>query len=131
MGSCDLSVFPCSSPAKGGQEDKGPKDQGNPGLSSVAHSTVVGVAAGHDGGTSNAVSSLQDIPGDSGQQSSCPLPRASGDMACNNQEFGLSKTSHGLDDAVLDLLPKHLTLLRLLLDVDMLSEKLRLLCVQL
>ena len=52
-------------------------------------------------------------------------------IACYKQEFGLSKTSHGLDDAVLDLLPKHLTLLRLLLDVDMLSRKLRLFCVQL
>ena len=44
-------------------------------------------------------------------------------MACYKQEFGLSKTGHGLDDAVLDLLPKHLTLLRLLLDVDMLFER--------
>ena len=78
LGSCDLSVSPCSSPAKGGQEDKGPKDQGNPGLSSVAHSTVVGVAAGHDGGTSNTASTLQDNPGDSGQHSCFPLPRFSG-----------------------------------------------------
>ena len=54
-----------------------------------------------------------------------------GGIACYKQEFGLSKTSHGLDDAVLDLLPKHLTLLKLLLDVDMLSGKLRLFCVQL
>ena len=45
--------------------------------------------------------------------------------------FGLSKTSYDLDDAVLDLLPKHLTLLRLLLNVDMLSGKPGLLCVQL
>ena len=52
-------------------------------------------------------------------------------IACYKQEFGLSKTSHGLDDAVLDLLPKHLTLLRLLLNVDMLSGKPGLLCVQL
>ena len=52
--------------------------------------------------------------------------RASGGIACYRQEFGLSKTNHGLDDAVLGLLPKHLTLLRLLLDVDMLSERLRL-----
>ena len=85
----------------------------------------------HDGGTSNAASSLQDFPGDSGQQSCCPLPGASGGIACYKQEFGLSKTGHGLDDAVLDLLPKHLTLLKLLLDVDMLSGKLRLFCVQL
>ena len=56
---------------------------------------------------------------------------ASGGIACYKQEFGLSKTSHGLDDAVLDLLPKHLTLLRLLLNVDMLSGKPGLLCVQL
>ena len=56
---------------------------------------------------------------------------ASGGIACYKQEFGVSKTNHGLDDAVLDLLPKHLTLLRLLLDVDMLSGKLRLFCVQL
>ena len=46
---------------------------------------------------------------------------ASGGIACYKQEFGLSKTSHGLDGAVLDLFPKHLTLLRLLLDVDLLS----------
>ena len=56
---------------------------------------------------------------------------ASGGIACYKQEFGLSKTSHGLDDAVLDLLPKHLTLLRLLLDMDMLSDKLRLFYMQL
>ena len=48
---------------------------------------------------------------------------ASCGIACYRQEFGLSKTSHGLDDAVLDLLSKHLTLLRLLLDVDLLSGK--------
>ena len=46
-------------------------------------------------------------------------------------KFGLSKIDHGLDDTVLDLLPKHLTLLQLLLDVDTLSGKLRLFCVQL
>ena len=56
---------------------------------------------------------------------------ASGGIACYRQEFGLSKTSHGLDDAVLDLLSKHLTLLRLLLDVDLLSGKPGLFCVQL
>ena len=55
---------------------------------------------------------------------------ASGGIACYKQEFGLSKTGHGLDDAVLGLLPKHLTLLSLLLDVDMLSERLRPFCVQ-
>ena len=108
LGSCDLSVSPCSSPAKGGQEDKGPKDQGNPNLSSVAHSTVVGVAAGHDGGTSNAASTLQDNPGDSGQHSCCPLPRSSGSSACYRQEFRLSKTSLDLAVADLDFLPEHL-----------------------
>ena len=51
---------------------------------------------------------------------------ASGGIACYKQEFGLNKTNHGLDDAVLGLLPKHLTLLGLPLDVDMLSEGLRL-----
>ena len=51
--------------------------------------------------------------------------RISGGIACYKQEFGLSKTGHGLDDVVLDLVPKHLTLLRLLLDVDVLSEGLR------
>ena len=56
---------------------------------------------------------------------------ASGDIACYKQEFGLGKTSHCLVDAVLDILPKHLTLLRLLLDVDMLSGRFRLVCVQL
>ena len=30
--------------------------------------------------------------------------RASGDIACYKQEFRLSKTSHGLDEAVLDFL---------------------------
>ena len=57
--------------------------------------------------------------------------RASGGIACYKQEFELGKTGYGLDDAVLDLFPKHLTLLRLLLDVDMLSERFRLFCVQL
>ena len=52
-------------------------------------------------------------------------------MRYYKQELELSKTSHGLDDAVLDLLLKHLTLLRLLLDVDMLSGKPELFCVQL
>ena len=52
--------------------------------------------------------------------------RTSGGIACYKQEFELSKTGHGLDDDVQGLLPKHLTLLRLLLDVDMLSERLRL-----
>ena len=52
--------------------------------------------------------------------------RASGGFACYKQEFGLSKTNHGLDDVVLGFLPQHLTLLRLLLDVDMLFERLRL-----
>ena len=52
--------------------------------------------------------------------------KASGGIACYKQEFGLSKINHGLDDVVLGFLPKHLTLLRLLLDVDMLSERLRL-----
>ena len=58
-------------------------------------------------------------------------PKASGGFACYRQEFGLNKTSHGLDDAVLDLLFKHLTLLRLLLDVDLLSGKPGLSCVPL
>ena len=42
--------------------------------------------------------------------------------------FGLSKTYLSLVDAVLDLLLKHLTLLGLLLDVNMLSGKLGLFC---
>ena len=108
MGSCHLPVSPCSSPAKGGQEDQGSEDQGDPGVSPVAHSSVVGTAAGHDGGTSNAASTLQDNPGDSGQHSCCPLPRSSGGSACYRQEFRLSKTSHDLDEAVLDSLSKHL-----------------------
>ena len=62
-----------------------------------------------------------------GQQSYCPLPRS----LWYKQEFGLSKTSHGLDGAVLDFLPKHLNLLKLLLDVDVPSEKPGLFCVQL
>ena len=56
---------------------------------------------------------------------------ASGGIACYMQEFGLSETSHGLDYAVLDLLSKNLTLLRLLLDEDLLSGKPGLFCVQL
>ena len=56
---------------------------------------------------------------------------ASGGFACYRQEFGLSKTSHDLDDAVLDLLSKHLTLLRVLLDVDLLFVKLGLFLVEL
>ena len=54
---------------------------------------------------------------------------ASGGILCYKEEFGLSKTIHGLDDAVLDLLSKHLTLLGLLLDVDLLSGKSGLFCV--
>ena len=56
---------------------------------------------------------------------------ASSGIACYKQEFGLSKTGHGLDDAVLDLLPKHLTFLKLLLDMDVPSEKPGIFCVQL
>ena len=56
---------------------------------------------------------------------------ASDGITCYKQEFGLSETSHGLDNAALDLLPKHFTLLRPLLNVDMLSGKPGLLCVQL
>ena len=52
-------------------------------------------------------------------------------IACYKQEFGLSKTSLGLDEAVLDLFSEHLTLLRLLLDMDMLSKKPGLFYVQL
>ena len=77
-------------------------------MPAVAHSTVVGFAAGHDGGTSNAASTLQDNPRDSGQHSCCPLPRSSGSSACYRQEFRLSKTSLDLAGADLDFLPEHL-----------------------
>ena len=69
---------------------------------------MVGDAAGCDGQTSNAASTLQDNPGDSGQHSCCPLPRSSGGTACYRQEFRLSKTSHDLDEADLDFLSKNL-----------------------
>ena len=46
---------------------------------------------------------------------------ASGGFACCRQEFGLCKTSQGLDDADLNLIFKCLTLLRLLRDVDLYS----------
>ena len=62
----------------------------------------------HDGGTSNAPSTLQDNPVELGQHSCCPLPRPSGGIACYKQGFRLSKTSHDLDEAVLDFLSKHL-----------------------
>ena len=62
----------------------------------------------HDGGTSNAASSLQDNPGDSGQHSCCPLPRSSGGTACYRQEFTLSNSNHDLDEADLDFLSQHL-----------------------
>ena len=42
-------------------------------------------------------------------------------IACFKQAFGLSKTCQGLN-CFLDLLLKHLTLLRLLLDVDWLLK---------
>ena len=51
---------------------------------------------------------------------------ASDGLACFKLEFGLSKINHGLDDVVLGFLPQYLTLLRLLLDVDMLFERLKL-----
>lgn len=106
MGSCNLTVSSCSSPAKGGQEDKGSEDQGDPGVSPVAHSSVVGTVAGHDGGTSDDASTLQDNLGDSGQHPCGPLPRSSGGTTSYRQEFSLSKTGHDLDEADLDFLWK-------------------------
>ena len=108
LGSCNLPVSSCPSPSKGDQEDKGSKDQGDPSVSPVAHSSVVGTAAGHDGGISDAASSLQDNPGDSGQLSCGPLLRSSGGTSSYRQEFCLTKAGHDLDEADLDFLSKHL-----------------------
>ena len=68
----------------------------------------MGVPAGHDGGTSNAASSLQDNSGDSGQHSCCTLPRSSGGTASFRQEFSLSNSNHDLDEADMDFLSHHL-----------------------
>ena len=80
----------------------------------------------HVDGTSYAASSLQGFSWRLVNNLVVLYLRASGGFACYKQELGLSKTNHGLDDVVLGFLPQHLTLLRLLLDVDMLFERLRL-----
>ena len=77
----------------------------------------------HFDGTSYAASSLQGFSWRLVNNLVVLYLRACSDFACYKQELGLSKTNHGLDDAVLVLLPKLLTLLRLLLDVDMLLER--------
>ena len=108
LGSCDLPVSSCSSPAKGDQEDKRPEGQGNPDLPTVAHSTVVGVVTEDDGGTSHGAATLQNNPANSRRHSDLSLPGSSGGTACYRQEFSLSKSSHDLDEADLDFLSKHL-----------------------
>ena len=74
----------------------------------MAYSSVVGIAGGHDGGTSDAAPSLQDNPGDPGQLSCGPLLGSSGGISSYRQEFFLSKAGHDLDEADLDFLSKHL-----------------------
>ena len=108
MGSCDLPVSSGSSPTKGDQEDTRPEDQGDPYLPTVAHSTVVGVVTGDDGGTSHVAATLQNHPANSRRHSDLSLPGSSGGTACYRQEFSLSKSSHDLDEADLDFLSKHL-----------------------
>ena len=108
LGFCDIPVSSCSTPTQGDQEDKRLKDQGDPDMPTVAHSTVVGVAAGHDGGTSDVASTLQNDPENKRQHPCLSLPGSSGGTACYRQAFMLSKTSHDLDEADLDFLSKHL-----------------------
>ena len=108
LGSCDLPVSSSSSPSKGNQEDKGSEGQGNSDLSTVAHSIVVGVAPGHDGGTTHGAPTLQNNPAKSRQHSCLTLPGSSGGAACYRQEFSLSKSNHDLDEADLEFLSKHL-----------------------
>ena len=80
----------------------------------------------HVDGTSYAASSLQGFSWRLVNNLVVLFLRAPGGFACYKQELGLSKINHGLDDVVLGFLPQHLTLLRLLLGVDMLFERLRL-----
>ena len=108
LGSGDLPVPSRSSPSEGDQEDKRPEGQSNSGMPTVANSTVVGVAPGHDGGTSHVAATLQNHPADSGRHSCLSLPGSSGGTACYRQEFLLSKSCHDLDEADLDFLSKHL-----------------------
>ena len=108
LGSSNVPLPSSSSPAKGDQEDKGPEDQGNSSLPTVAHSVVVGDASGHDGGTSNAASTLQEHPTNTGRNPCLSLPGPSSGTASYRQEFSLSKSSHDLDEADLDFLSKHL-----------------------
>ena len=72
--SCLLPVSSCSSPAKGDQEDQEPEDQGDLCMLPLAHSSVVGPDAEHDGGAPDDAATLQDNPGDLGQHSCDPLP---------------------------------------------------------
>ena len=108
LGSSDLPVSSRPSPTKGDQEDKRPEGQGNSGLPAVAHSTVVGVAPGDDGGTSDVAATLQNYPANARRQSCRSLPGSSSGTACYRQEFSLSKPSHDLDEVDLDFLSKHL-----------------------
>ena len=77
----------------------------------------------HVDGTSYAASSLQGFSWRLVNNLVVLYLRAFGGFACYKQELGLSKTNHGLDDVALGSPPQHLTLLRLLLDVDMLFER--------
>ena len=108
LGSSDLPVSSRPSPTKGDQEDKRPEGQGNSDLPAVAHSTVVRVAPGDDGGTSDVAAPLQNYHANAKRQSCRSLPGSSGGTACYRQEFSLSKSSYDLDDADLDFLSKHL-----------------------
>ena len=108
LGSSNVPLPSSSSPAKGDQEDKGPEDQGNSSLPTVAHSVVVGDASGHDGGTSHVASTLQEHPTNTGRNPCLSLPGPSSGTASYRQEFSLSKSSHALDEDDLDFLSKHL-----------------------
>ena len=103
LGSSDLPVSSRPSPTKGDQEDKRPE-----GLPAVAHSTVVRVAPGDDGGTSDVAATLQNYPANARRQPCRSLPGSFGGTACYRQEFSLSKSNHDLDEADLDFLSKHL-----------------------
>lgn len=108
LGPSDFSVPSCASPAKGGQENQGPEDQGYSGMPEVAHSVVVGPVGGHDGGASYGAPLLQNSPPDSRQLTSRALPGPLGSSARFRQEFSLSKSSHDLDADDLEFLSKHL-----------------------
>ena len=108
LGSGNLPVSSCSSPTKGDQEDKRPESQGNSGLPPVANSTVVGIAHGDGGGTSNDAATLQNYSEDARRLSGLTLPGSSGGTSCYRQEFALSNSGHDLNEDDLVFLSKHL-----------------------